>query len=415
MSATRWLIFSTIAIVLCPSAAGFAADPPEDADWLSYFHRRDVSSHIGRTGDQHLQPTSRAPAGVKVPDDFGQAVRYVKWSTPMDPNGFRHAAFASSHGVLLDRLLVDRNGDGRLADETAIVAHHVQTYGGGRGRSCFGPVPMRLPGDDGPIIYHLSFSAARWGPNSIRISAAAACWYEGAVRVDGRARPCQLIDYNANGSFNDVCDEQLNRGSADRIRLSSRPADHHEPLFDQKHFVGAYVRLGDRFYSVTAARDGAYLALRPAKDLKTVSLNLPDALHGVVIYGPQGRFEVQSHDDRHPAPPGRYRFEAWQCEATDSGGRQWHFMGRYFPADSAFDLSADVSGPIDIDIGPPLVASVDRRMVRGGHYFRQALRGRLGEHVSVDSLSGRRRPPAPRLRIVNSDGSYDRTFQFEYG
>jgi len=48
-----------------------------------------------------------------------------------------------------------------------------------------------------------------------------------------------------------------------------------------------------------------------------------------------------------------------------------------------------------------------------GYSFSQNLLGQLGERIELTRNGAQ--PPAPKLHVKNKDGTYDRTFSFEYG
>jgi len=66
-----------------------------------------------------------------------------------------------------------------------------------------------------------------------------------------------------------------------------------------------------------------------------------------------------------------------------------------------------------LDLGEPIIASVDARKSGSIYSFNQIIKGRLNEHIEMTRNGAR--PRAPKLNIKNKDGTYDRTFSFEYG
>ncbi|UCG58842.1 MAG: hypothetical protein JSU70_04880, partial [Phycisphaerales bacterium] len=82
-----------------------------------------------------------------------------------------------------------------------------------------------------------------------------------------------------------------------------------------------------------------------------------------------------------------------------------------FGAEGLFDVTEDAESRLSI--GEPINSTVSA--VRDGSIYRfnQQLQGRLGESIALQRQGTR--PRAPQLHITSKDGSYDRTFSFEYG
>jgi hypothetical protein len=387
--------------------AATAAGPPggEGTFWLSYHKSRDSQKLLRYLGRQSLSVTAERPTDLSLPGATGPQVRFAQWSTPMDPAGFRHVALArSEQSALCDQLIIDTNGDGRLDDESICKPNHVQQYGRGNGWAHFGPVALQFDSPDGPILYHLNFRIYSSGPEQYHASAMAGGWYQGAVQLNGKATECQLIDFNANGTFNDTCGESTGYSSADRVRFTIDSAV--EPVF-----AGRYVREGDRLYEFAAAQDGAYVTIRLSEDVATGTIAPPDDFGTVKVYGPQGSFAVQAGAIQD-VPSGRYWLESWQREVSDDSGRLWRFTGRGFPEDAAVDVTDDTES--GLELGEPWAAKLTDRVSNRKHSIDQTLVGRLGERVDASYADGQR-PPAPRLKIVSDDGGYERSFKFEYG
>jgi hypothetical protein len=64
-------------------------------------------------------------------------------------------------------------------------------------------------------------------------------------------------------------------------------------------------------------------------------------------------------------------------------------------------------------VGEPIVAKLSANKGRLGYSFSQNLAGRMGESVSISQDGAKAKPP--KLHIKNKAGTYDKTFNFEYG
>ncbi|MCC6682392.1 MAG: hypothetical protein IT445_15940 [Phycisphaeraceae bacterium] len=402
------LAAALVSLCLCPVPA--RADEPAGGDgttWLSYCQSSDTNSLLRYVSRQQLKIEKDRPADLALPAALGEQVQVTRWTTPMDAAGFRRVALSrSAASDLCDQLVIDSNGDGRLDDETICQPHDQRQYGSGQGQTMFGPVAMHFDSEDGPILYHLNFTVYSSGLNEdYYVMATTACWYQGTVVLNDRPVTCQLIDYNANGTFNDVCDQQESSyASADRVRFTDNAEI--EPMF-----AGRYVRDGQQLYEFSAAKDGAYVTIREAEGPATGFIKPQDGFYQVKVYGPQGSFVI-SKEDEQQVPVGRYKLASWQLQPTPVSGKQWQFTGAGFPEQSGVDVATDAV--VELNLGGPWTAKLEDQVRNRQHTFNQVVIGRYGEHVNVAYADGSQ-PPAPRLRIVSDDGKYDKTFKFEYG
>ncbi len=405
----RFVLVATL-VSLCLCTLPARAEEPAGGDgvtWLSYCQSNDTNSILRYVSSQGLKVERDRPADLALPAALGKQVQYARWTTPMDAAGFRQVVLSRSAGSdLCDQLLIDSNGDGRLDDETICQPFYQRQYGSGQGQTKFGPVAMHFDSADGPILYHLNFMVYSRGVNEeYYVMATTGGWYQGTVVLGGKPVTCQLIDFNANGTFNDVCDDpKSSYAAADRVRFT----DHAET---EPMFAGRYVREGQQLYEFSAAKDGAYVTIREAAKLATGTIKPLDDCDSVTVYGPQGSF-ILTKGEAQQVPAGKYKLESWKLQATDSNNRQWSFTGSRFPDQSAMEVAAD--GVLELKLGGPWTAKLEDQVRSRSHTFNQAIIGRYGERVDAAYANGGQ-PPAPRLRIVSDDGKYDKSFKFEYG
>jgi hypothetical protein len=65
-------------------------------------------------------------------------------------------------------------------------------------------------------------------------------------------------------------------------------------------------------------------------------------------------------------------------------------------------------------LGEPILSGVDVRKTESGEYtVTHRFQGQSGEQIQLSRNGVGLRPPS--IRIRNADGSYDRTFAFEFG
>lgn len=154
--------------------------------------------------------------------------------------------------------------------------------------------------------------------------------------------------------------------------------------------------------------------LKPAVIENTAcgSVVLPEAISLFAADGPDGLVTVKLDKGIGQLPVGTYRVGIWQAERTDDAGNTWALTGRLYNPEDPFEVTD--GGRTNLDIGEPIIAAVHASRIGPNYYaFSQSLQGRLDEQITL--IRNDARPGAPKLRIRNKDGTYDRTFAFRYG
>lgn len=372
----------------------------QDEQWLQYHSEREAQRIVGDIGASNPKVVSDKPKGVELPDFKCDEPFFARWPTPMVASSGLWMAFDRQNklGRTYDLIYIDSNGDGSLADESAIASYEVD-YRSSR-RTTFGPIKLILKGEDGPITYHINIEFLNYtGRKYLYIRAAG--WYEGAVTVAGTKKHCVLIDHNANGTFND---KSLNAGECDRIRIGEKGSK-------DSLFVGNYIEIDDVLYQPDIARDGAYIKLSKAEDVKFGNIRLPETITEFSAGGENGLFTLKPDKGTGSLPLGRYRVNHWAIERKDEKGKKWKMQGEGFSNKGDFDITEVKEA--ELSIGEPVISTIEPQNRSGTRAFSHNLKGRLGERIELTSDGSR--PRAPRLNIKSKDGTYDRTFSFEYG
>ena len=142
------------------------------------------------------------------------------------------------------------------------------------------------------------------------------------------------------------------------------------------------------------------------------SVVLPEGITQFAADGPDGLVSVELDNGVGQLPVGEYRVGAWQVERKDDQNNTWTLIGRHYGTEGAFEVAE--GGRTILDVGEPFIAVVHGNRIGPNYYsFGQLLQGRLDEQIILARNGAR--PGAPKLRIKNNDGSYDRTFAFQYG
>ncbi len=235
----------------------------QQEQWLQYHSEREAQLMGDGISMQILQVSAEKPSGVELPQFEGQNLFFIKWSTPMVKSGYLWISLdrTNKYGVH-DLLYIDSNGNGHLNDEEPVKAYRKDQYS-----AYFGPAKVIFEIEDGPVSYHLNFRF--YGREDYtRLYVSSGGWYEGDIMVGDAKKHCVLFDYNANGTFDD---KSLEAGNCDRIRIGKMdPQD--------TRFVGNYIKIDGTLYRPEIARDGAFIKLTKAEDVKFGNIRLPESI-----------------------------------------------------------------------------------------------------------------------------------------
>lgn len=365
-----------------------------ETHWLQYRW----SAHADKiTGDRTWPPYQTMkpdkPEGVQLPEFKDSEPLFCEWKSPMLNTGSVWVAVDKTiEGGPYSLLYIDSNQNGRLDDETPCKAYAMESS-----RVYLGPAKVIFETDDGPVTYHLIFMMYTY--DDVILSAHSGCWYEGTINLDGTETKCMLVDYNDDGTFNDKGDSS---GRCDRIRIGP-------PEKSELVYVGDLVKVGDTYYELEVARDGAFIKLGKAEDLQLAGLRLQPEITEVTVGGAIGLFTLPCENGLVQLPAGDYRLSEWIIERTDKNGGKWQMKGRL--GKTTFNASAD--SETVLDVGEPVISNIGYGLKDNKYNFNQRLVGRAGEYIDLQ-LNGSR-PSAPALRIEKPDGSYNKILTFQYG
>ncbi len=149
----------------------------------------------------------------------------------------------------------------------------------------------------------------------------------------------------------------------------------------------------------------------PEKDVVYGSVSLPESIIEFAAEYKNEIVHIEPEDGTGRLPVGKYRSRFWRIEREDDQGNRWALIGQSFDNQGTFEVNE--GNPTKVDVGEPIIASVDARKSGSIYSFNQIIKGRLDEHIELTRNGSR--PRAPKLNIKNKDGTYNRTFSFEYG
>jgi hypothetical protein len=371
---------------------------PADAQeqWLQYYSAREARQIVSDMGLQGLELSTEKPGVVELPEFKTDSPLFAQWSTPMVKSSRIWIALdrTSEHGPH-NLLYIDSNCNGHLNDETPVTSYRIE-----QDRSYFGPIKVVFDGEDGPISYHLNFEFYSREDNTyIYISSGG--WYEGNITVEGAKKHCVLIDYNINGTFND---KSLEPGDCDRIRIGKKDSR-------DSRFVGNYIEVDGVLYQPEIAQDGAYIKIEKAKDVTFGNIGVPQTITIFAAGGENGLFTVKLEKGIGRLPVGKYRINQWEIERKDEKNNSWKLKGQWFRQKGDFEVTE--ASQTNLKVGEPITSTLQAREKDSTHYFDQNLVGQLEERIELTRKGAQ--PRAPKLNIKSKDGSYDRSFAFEYG
>ncbi|MHC4713972.1 MAG: hypothetical protein ACYTAN_11995 [Planctomycetota bacterium] len=382
-----------VAVTLVLSVALTAA---AEEQWLQYRWSREPWRSGVSISSNEPEVLAEAPEKLSLPEFTAEDVRLSAWNTPMVEAGHVYLAVDRSDPAgPYDTLYIDSNCDGSLADESPVKA-----YAADGNSARFGPLKVVFSTPDGPVGHHVSVGSYTYPQyNKVRVTSAG--WYEGKIEVGGKEYDCRLIDYNSNGTYDDT---SMDFSEADRVMIGKGGN------YDQ-FFAGKYVRISEDYYHPSPARDGAFIVLARAENVPLGTIKMSADVGELGIGGENGLLTLKVSGGAVTAPAGKWRISHWQMSRKDDQGAKWTMKGSGYGDGGLFDVAE--GGEVTLDVGEPIVAALSVSKDGSVCNFRETLKGHQGESVSLEKNG--QRPPAPRLRITNEDGAYNRLYSFEYG
>lgn len=385
---TNTLIVAVLGVLILATSAG-----AQDEQWLQYHSEREAQRIIGNMRTVYKGVTTDKPVDVNLPQFKTSQQFFAVWPTTMVKNVWLWIALdRSSEQGKWDRLYIDSNGNGRLDDEDAVAAYQTDQYS-----TYFGPVKVVFEGEDGPVTYHLNFRFYNYSEQSRRLYISSGCWYEGEVTVGGQKKYCVLIDYNVNGTFND---KSLQNGDSDRIGIGEKG--------DQNTgFVGNYIEVDNVLYRTEISRDGAFIKLVKAEDVKYGNIRVPATITELTVGGENGQFTHKLKDGATTLPVGKYRIDHWQIDRKDDKGKSWTMRGYGFSDRGDFEIKEEAETALEI--GEPVTAGLQAQRNGENYEFSKSLRGSLGEYIRLTS-SGQDVGNLWKMKASNGDGTFDKIY-----
>lgn len=398
------------------SAAGIS---PGQEQWLAYRSSANPESVTGPLSGRSEKVLDQAPEDLALPTFQADKPLFFRWPAKR-PVGSGQEAASVSVWFAVDRsrktgphdlLYVDSNLDGSLADEKPLKATETQ-FESDYERTRFTLVKVLLPGEDGPVAYHLNVQLSIYRGEE-RVYLTSACWYEGMVTVGDKQVWCAVIDSNLTGRFDGA---SLRYDKGDRIRITDKPGEPYSGFETDTSLrpLAKHVEIDGKLFPVTVAADGSSVTFLPAVEIPTGTVRVGTSASQVRLFGPQGYFIRQVADGAISVPEGEYSLVLWKVSRKDDPGATWDLFAMVADSKNAPKVTVEPGKDAALDIGEPIIGSLESTTEgQGRHAFNCRLKGRGGESVQI--VRNGQRAAAPKLRIVSSDGTYDKTFSLEYG
>jgi len=227
-----------------------------------------------------------------------------------------------------------------------------------------------------------------------------------------RAHLVALLDYNANGVYNDP-DQGKQRG--DRILIDYNDDGKFENFYrreDEVAYVGKYLYVDGIYWGISVAPDGASITVtRP--EVTTGKLQVDEPSVAVWVVGGGGKYCLRRSEADEPflLPVGSYRVEMVEARRRDRTGAEWSI--RSSPGRGPlFEITAEKLA--SIKIGVPLKARARPRKQEGRVDFDLVIKGEDGLTYLLQR-NGMDPQPPPRLAVKARQGDWAKSYSFRYG
>ncbi len=345
------------------------------------------------------------------------------------------------------RLYFDRNHNGDLTDDEVIEATS-STGSATRSQSIFPPVELTVESDGEQYPYALTIQTSAYagtGYSYARAYLRPACYREGEVELGGKKVHAVLVDYNANGRFDDPTVVDGTRRSStgalyptygDSLYLESAAASGEEegaPTTLARYYLGKVVCLEGKLFSMKIGPGGKALDLSPStlptgrvattleglqatfySELGVVEVRCDDSGQATL---PAGEWTLIAYTLTPPKPPEPAVEEGEEGEEAAVKKPTGRTMLYARTTKEVDPIQVAKGKTTDLKFGPPfeprVTAAPDSRD-KANLSLGLALVGSGGEACAALYVNGKR-PEAPEFTISTKDGEEVAAGKFKYG
>jgi hypothetical protein len=326
----------------------------------------------------------------------------------------RRSGDAAGGGACYDRLYVDANQNGDLADEPPVRAAHIQ------GRTIYGPLSLVIPVGGQKRLAHLAVETGE-DQHSAQYTLKNLGYYTGTARFGEQAYEVALVDANGNGLFGDPCRVSGSGEAEGDILLVDLNRNHRydeaDVLLKERLTCARRVAVGGQFFELAVPPDGSGFKVTPSTArLAALRSDYPE--FGMILANDESYLPIEGRNGQALVPEGRYRVLQWfiRCRDGALSGRRatWKVEGGPQPKESP-DLVVSAERTASFKLSAPLVARVKPHQTESGEIdFNLELATASGEEIQDLSVNGKR-PSAPTLILLDADGKQLALLKFHYG
>jgi hypothetical protein len=171
--------------------------------------------------------------------------------------------------------------------------------------------------------------------------------------------------------------------------------------------VGNYIEVDDVLYRTEIARDGAFVKLSSADDVKFGNIRVPAAITEFAAGGENGLFTRELKEGVAKLPAGKYRIDHWQIDRKDEKGKSWTMRGTTFYERGDFEVTE--AAETALEIGEPVTANLQVQLNGENYEFSKNLQGTLGEYVNL-TTNGQAVSNLWKMAAKNKDGTFAKTY-----
>lgn len=319
-----------------------------------------------------------------------------------------------------DLLYVDSNNNEDLTDDPPVRATQRQ------GRQVFSPIRLLVPVNGQKTLYQAELVASPHYESKQRQVTGTDYYLKGLGYFVGSARfgdktySVALVDYNANGLFNDlftVFDPEGDK-TGDMLLVDLDGDGEFAgkyPTLDETIHCGKRIVVDNQFYDFAARPDGVSFSVAPSQvNLRPIKSEY--SRFSLTLASAEGQWPIEAETGEAKAPPGTYQVTTWSLDLKDAKRRTWHMAGHTCGGDAP-PPQLTVSEPDGgfFKLRAPLLAKVRaERSPEEGYKFQFELRLSAAEHVT-DLKVNDAKPPEPLLRILDEKGRQVEKLKFHYG
>ena len=371
------------AVLALLSILAISTSAPAEEYELQYRYVQKPSREGVHGSTGKMEVLDSAPKGVALPQSAGSEPVFCKWKTPLAKDGFIYVAFArSGRNPWRDRIVVDANCDGKLADETPAEPFMTQ---GRMDFSHYGPIEVKFPAAEGTTAYHATFSLYASVPSQRAAWVRSSCCHETALTLDDVTYKVALVDGNANGTFDDMSTDLTN---IDYVAFPSKGGCEHR-------CVGKYIDIGGKLYQLKVARDGSRIELSPAGNVATGKVRTKGYVTTLILAGENGELSFDLVENKTAVPVGTWIVEEWTYDGDKEKGKAPAFGDYRFGSETTFVVAAGMEVQIDVGASTTTTADLTKATnldsVPGGASLASTSEGGYGMGVTSRLLAPRRR------------------------